>query len=299
MKSDPANKGIENFLDFLASIKRLSPKTIEAYRRDLLDWNGLGLPLDIHNPPTKTKTQDVLSKHLELKLEKSSQSRKRSALRSFAHFASLYNEGWKALFTWVPGAESSDDLPRALSQEEVELLLKSEMGIKLEDFRNKALLELLYASGLRISEALGLEWNDIDFQQNLIRVLGKGSKERVIPFSPRAAYWLEEYKLRLAPWQKKSTNSHKNAIFLSSWGRPLTRMAAWKILKKRGLEVGLEGLHPHILRHSLATHLLQGGADVRVLQALLGHFSLNTTSKYLKISDTELQTLFAEIHPLR
>jgi site-specific recombinase XerD len=213
MKSDSANKGIENFLDFLASIKRLSPKTIEAYRRDLLDWNGLGLPLDIHHPPTKTKTQDVLSKHLELKLEKSSQSRKRSALRSFAHFASLYNEGWKALFTWVPGAESSDDLPRALSQEEVELLLKSEMGIKLEDFRNKALLELLYASGLRISEALGLEWNDIDFQQNLIRVLGKGSKERVIPFSPRAAYWLEEYKLRLAPGKKNLQTLIKMPFF--------------------------------------------------------------------------------------
>lgn len=290
---------IEAFLSFISSIKKLSKNTKEAYKTDLLSWEKRGLPLDSSSCPEEEVFQKALLSLQQDKLETSTRSRKRSSLRSYAQYKSLSDSSWQKVREYVPGATRQDELPKALTQEDIELLLNFDPKDSLEKLRNKALLEILYAAGLRISEGLGLRWADIDFQQNLLRVWGKGSKERVVPFSERAAQWLQKLKENSARWQEKALNKNKDFVFLSSWARPLSRMAAWKILKARGLECGIEKLHPHILRHSLATHLLQGGADVRMLQAFLGHYSLNTTSKYLKISEGELKSLFAEIHPLR
>lgn len=290
---------VEAFLDFLNSIKRLSPKTIEAYRSDLHWWLDHGLELGNTEAPPENSVMASLQQLKKASFEDSTRGRRRSALRSFANYKKISQPSWHAILDWVPGAESADDLPQALDQEQIRELLDFDPQNDAEKIRNRALLEVLYACGLRISEALNLAWEDVDFQQNLVRVWGKGSKERVIPFSERAARWLGELKENTEAWRQKAPPKYKSKLFLSSWGRPLSRMGAWKILHRRGLECGQDGIHPHILRHSLATHLLQGGADVRMVQAFLGHSSLNTTAKYLKISDGELQTLFAQIHPLR
>jgi integrase/recombinase XerD len=299
MKNKRVSPEPEGFLDFLNSIKRLSPKTLEAYGHDLRWWESLGFDLNHSEAPSEEKIMELLEILQTQDFESATRSRRRSSLRSFARYRATAFLDWNRVLESVPGADASQDLPKALSTDEIKRLLHFEAGDSPEGLRNKTLLEVLYACGLRISEALGLSWDDIDFQQNLLRVCGKGSKERVLPFSPRAAAWLQRWKDHPGDWKKKAPTRYKNVVFLSSWGKPLSRMGAWKILHKRGLECGIEGLHPHILRHSLATHLIQGGADVRMVQKLLGHESLNTTSKYLKISDGELQSLFAEIHPLR
>jgi integrase/recombinase XerD len=294
-----SSKEILAFLDFLSSIKRLSSKTTEAYQSDLNWWVHCGLDLKQTEAPTEAELLAALKILKDSEFETSTQGRRRSSLRSYANYKNISSASWIRVLELVPGSQASDDLPKALDQEQIKSLLDFDPKQNIEKIRNRTLLELLYASGLRISEALGLSWEDLDMQQNLIRVWGKGSKERVIPFSARAAHWLEQLRENITEWRDKSPTQYKQRVFLSSWGRPLSRMGAWKILHRRGLECGIDDLHPHVLRHSLATHLLQGGADVRMVQAFLGHSSLNTTAKYLKISDGELQTLFAEIHPLR
>jgi integrase/recombinase XerD len=298
----PDDKFLDDFLWYLQGEKRLASNSLAAYRSDLRVWKDAGLKVFDTTAPTREDLLAVLEKFNEEAIKSSTLARRTASLRSYVRFRALFEAAsWEALLAELPAPREDLPFPKALSLEEIEQFLGFDPGPDPRLLRNRALLEIIYASGLRVSEALGLNWSAVDPEQRVLRVLGKGSKERFVPYSQRAAQWLERYRGRAWPdWQSKALKKHRDTVFLSHLSKPLTRMAAWKILQKRSLEAGLDlQVHPHMLRHSFATHLLQGGADVRVVQLLLGHSSLNTTERYLKISDSELRQVFDEFHPLR
>jgi site-specific recombinase XerD len=291
---------LENFLEYLAHEQRVSPLTVEAYKNDLFFWKKALPSLSEENPCSKMP-QDFLKALEDLKKQKykeSTQHRKRAVLRSFLRFRSYSNDSWSGFVNLVPLSNHEELLPKALSVKDVSLLIdtiESSQDTRAE--RDAALVNLLYSSGLRISEALSLEWTHLDEQRQVLRVLGKGDKERLVPYSERSARALEKYKKNT--WQKwSSVKSKIPAIFISARSSSMTRMGAWKILSFWSQMAGLEHIHPHVLRHSFATHLLAGGADVRIVQCLLGHSSINTTERYLKIEDEDVHRLFREHHPL-
>jgi integrase/recombinase XerD len=301
MTHAPLEKVLEDFLWYLQGEKRLAPNSLSAYRSDLRSWEAAGLGLFAGDIPSREGLIAVLKKFETQDFKSSTLSRRVASLRAFVRFRSLLDLRWEELLEELPTPSEELPFPKALSRQEVEALLNFDPAFDARLLRNRALLELIYASGLRVSEALGLTWSAVEPGRRILRVLGKGSKERFVPYSERAAEWLERYHEQVWPqWQAKALKKHRDSIFLSHLSKPLTRMAVWKIIQKRSLESGVETLvHPHMLRHSFATHLLQGGADVRVVQLLLGHSSLNTTERYLKITDSELRQVFDEFHPLR
>ncbi|MGC8480123.1 MAG: tyrosine-type recombinase/integrase, partial [Acidimicrobiales bacterium] len=187
-----------------------------------------------------------------------------------------------------------DRLPKALAVEEVLALIDGVGDATPHDLRDRAIIELLYGSGLRVSELCSLEWIRLDLDERLVRVVGKGDKERVVPISAYAAAALRT--MRDADLNERSRRSRY--VFASRGGAPLTRQGVWYLLKRRGAAVGLaQVLTPHVLRHSCATHMIQGGADLRVVQELLGHVDLSTTQIYTRITIDHLVEVFRSAHP--
>ncbi len=292
---------LEDFEWFCSSEKRLSQNTVSSYLFDLKAWVREGLNLESQQAPKVDEIREMLERFEKSeKIKASSLARRQSSLRAFARFRSFQAPHWEELLRVLIPGKVSEPWPAALSVADIEKLLDFEAPLfEAQLVRNRALLELMYATGLRVSEALALEWNQVDERSQTLRVLGKGQKERMVPFTDRA--WLHLSRYRESAWVTWSEGLPKEkaaVVFMSHLKKPLTRMAVWKILHKRSLVCGLEGVHPHVLRHSFATHLLQGGADVRFVQLLLGHSSLNTTERYLKLADDELKELFAKHHPL-
>jgi integrase/recombinase XerD len=192
-------------------------------------------------------------------------------------------------------------IPKALDEEQVEQLLGAVSGDGPRAQRDRALLELLYASGIRISEAVGLDLDDLDLDEGLFRVLGKGDKERVVPVGRSARAAMEAYlrdgrlKLRAARARRIGDG---DAVFLNARGTRLSRQACWAIVRHAGRRVGLDGrLSPHVLRHSCATHMLDHGADLRIVQELLGHATISTTQVYTKVSPERLRAAYDKAHP--
>ncbi len=288
----------ENFLSFLALEQRSSQHTLDAYENDLRYWQANFS--DFENPATLSKESVLaaLKKLSQSDFKESTQHRKRAVLRSYLRYLGYVSFDLSALLDLIPLSTFEEPLPKALSIEEIEKLLDCvENSIDPRSERDTAFLNLLYSSGLRISEALNLCWKDIDEQREVLRIHGKGSKERFVPYSARAAKALNAYQNgNWKLWNKKYPKNDR--VFMSNRSTSLTRMGAWKNVSFWAQAAGLGHVHPHALRHSFATHLLGGGADVRIVQALLGHSSLNTTERYLKIEDTEIKKLFEEYHPL-
>jgi integrase/recombinase XerD len=202
----------------------------------------------------------------------------------------------------LEGVHVPSGLPKPLSEAEVTALLDAVVGHEPAARRDRALLELLYATGARISEACGLSMGDIDFGGRLVRLYGKGSKERIVPFGRAAGAALDDWfspagRVRMAPtqWRRRSD---AEAVFLNARGGRLSRQAAWAVVKEYGRRAGLDGkLSPHVLRHSCATHLLDHGADLRVVQEMLGHASISTTQVYTKVSQERLWDVYRAAHP--
>lgn len=296
----PLDESLEEFLWYLSSERRLSENTAQSYKSDLLEWSKiLG---DLTRIPSQSELMAALKDSHELDWARATHARRRAALRHYARYMMLFNPAWSIVLDVVPSSKSEAKFPKALSLDEIKLILDfwPQPNISsVEEFRDKAMLEIMYASGLRVSEIKDLRWSDVQFENGWLRVVGKGDSERIVPVSERALKVLREYQLvAKTVWHEFVGGHLKDRVFLSKRLRPLSRMGIWKLVRKRGDAVSLEGLHPHILRHSFATHLLQGGADVRVVQILLGHSSLNATERYLKISDKEVFDLFSEFHPL-
>jgi integrase/recombinase XerD len=187
-------------------------------------------------------------------------------------------------------------LPRTLSPGEAERLIEAANGATPRSLRDRALVELLYGAGLRVSEALGLDKAAVDLDGRLVRCLGKGSKERVVPIGREAVESLRRYLARGRPYLDKR---HRPELFLNAQGGALTRAGAFLVLRRLAATAGLEPerVHPHLLRHSFATHLLEGGADLRSVQEMLGHADLSTTERYTHVSDRRRRELFFQAHP--
>jgi integrase/recombinase XerD len=223
------------------------------------------------------------------------------AVRSFHRFC--VDEG----FTEVDPSEEigaprvPQGIPKALTEEEVEALLDAVPGDDARALRDRAILETLYATGARISELVGLDRRDLDLEEGLIRVFGKGSKERIVPIGRTARDALHEYLARgRLELERPSTRSRVagDPILLNARGGRLTRQGCWKIVTSAGDRVGLQGrLSPHVLRHSCATHMIEHGADIRVVQELLGHASLSTTQVYTRVSPERLRAVYDLAHP--
>lgn len=295
----------EEYLSWLEVERGRSPRTLSAYRRDLgtyqegLPGHGIG----------KATSADVAA-HLEM-LRRShnaaSVARAHSSIRGFHRF--LVEEGLRGDDPTLdlPSVSVTDLLPKALSEDETELLLGAVVGTGPMVLRDRALLEVLYGTGARVSEVVGLNLGDViaaveGTDLPLLRVLGKGNKERVVPLGGLAraalADWLSGQGRPLLEPKKWLRRSDAEAVFLNARGGRLTRVGIFGVVKKYAGRVGLaDRVSPHVLRHSCATHMLGRGADVRVVQELLGHASIATTQRYTKVSAEHLRRAYEGAHP--
>jgi integrase/recombinase XerD len=287
--ADPA---VEGFLALLAA--RRAPRTVDAYRRDLAD-----LAAYLGHSSTTASADEIEGWLADLRgrgQAASSVARRAAAARSFyRHLVAL------GLRTDNPAAEVDlprrrERLPRSLSLAEVERLIEAANGTTPRSSRDRALIELLYGAGLRVGEAVGLERGGVDLENRVVRCVGKGDKERVVPLGTQAVEALRRYLARGRPYLDRR---HRPELFLNAQGGPLTRAGAFLIVRRLAAEAGLdpERVHPHLLRHSFATHLLEGGADLRSVQEMLGHSDLATTEIYTHVSDRRRRDTYYKAHP--
>jgi integrase/recombinase XerD len=294
---------IEEFLSWLVAEKGRSENTLSAYRRDLTGYvawlsdHGYA----VEDVPSAALVQFVGERRAS-GAATSSIARQLAAMRMLHRYLAL--EGMRAddPAADLEGVRVPSGIPKPLSEEQVTSLLDAVIVTEPIHRRDLALLELLYATGARISEAVGLSVGGIDLDARLVRLYGKGSKERIVPFGSSAAAALEEWfsprgRARLVPAQWRRRDDAE-AVFLNTRGGRLSRQAAWLIVKKYGERAGItEQLSPHVLRHSCATHLLDHGADLRVVQEMLGHASISTTQVYTKVSQERLWDVYRSAHP--
>ena len=285
-------KYIEEFIDYLRFEKKYSENTISSYKRDLNKINSY-LKKDF----IKLTKADIQKYIQNLSKNESSNtiSRTISSLKSFYKFLEINKYTNTNPLTTIISPKTARKLPKVLSEEEVNKLLDINLNNDF-DYRNKAMLELMYSSGLRVSELINLTVNDVDLKNSLVRIFGKGSKERIVPLNDYATEALNNYILYHRP--KLFKQKENNYLFLNNHGNQMTRQGFFKTLKKITKEKGIKSeLSPHTLRHSFATHLLKYGANLRSIQELLGHSDISTTQIYTHITNEMLEKNYHEYHP--
>ncbi|MGH2972549.1 MAG: tyrosine recombinase [Gaiellaceae bacterium] len=286
------DKAVDSFLALSAT--RLAPKTVDAYRRDLADLTSFleGSPA----AATPGRLAEYVAHMRARGLAATTIARRIAALRSFYKHEMLVGARADNPAAELELPRRARTLPRTLSPGEAERLIEAATGTSPRAMRDRALVELLYGAGLRVSEAVGLDRAAVDLDGRLVRCLGKGSKERVVPIGREAVDSLRRYLARGRPYLD---TRHRPELFLNAKGGPLTRAGAFLILRRLAGSAGLEPerVHPHLLRHSFATHLLEGGADLRSVQEMLGHADLSTTERYTHVSDRRRKELFFQAHP--
>ena len=330
-------QAIQKYLEYLRSVRNSSPHTVLNYGKDLQQFAAYLCPPGVPTPAVADVTHQIIREYVghlhSQKLERSSIARKLASLRSFFKFCvreGMLKENPARL---VPTPKLPKRLPSVLSAEEIngflnQLALGTDhspgpgMGGKkhaasmrhtgrflVEESllvrRDRALLELLYAAGLRVSELTGLNLADLDRREKMLRVRGKGNKERIVPYGEKAqealdAYWPVREQLLLQPnaAARRRGPAQSEAVFLNYTGRRLTQRSVGRIVKKYVRLANINwDLHPHSLRHAFATHLLADGADLRAIQELLGHQSLSTTQKYTHASIRQLMDIYDKSHP--
>jgi len=282
----------DEFLSFLRSEQNVSTHTLRSYSRDLDDFLTF-----MDKNPQEMDNLDIRSFLASLyhkKLKKSSISRKLASIRSFFKF--LHREGYvkQNPAKLVSSPRVPKELPRFLTIDEVFLLMETPQGDAFKPARDKAILELLYSSGLRVSELTALDMGDLDIKESLIRAKGKGRKERILPIGLKAMEALQNYLPERMSLKKKSP-----ALFLNNRGGRLSQRSVRRIMIHYSRLMNLTGkLSPHTLRHTFATHLLHEGADLRTIQELLGHSSLSTTQRYTHVDIGHLTEVYDKAHPL-
>ncbi len=292
---------IEEYLTILKFEKNLSENTIISYRNDLSKFIGFASKQkkisDVNDISSET-----LSEYFNVLRKKgtasSSVSRNLSSIKGFFKFLERNNYIKKNPTEKLLPLRSERKLPEVLSVEEVENILKQPQTTSKLGIRDKAILELLYSSGLRVSELINLKISDIFFDEEVLRIFGKGSKERIVPFGTSAKKSLNDYLLNARPFLEKR-NKSANYVFLNSRGGKLSRMAIWQMVNKYSKAAGIEKeVHPHTFRHSFATHMIEGGADLRAVQEMLGHADISTTQIYTHIDRDFVKQEYKEHHPL-
>jgi len=293
---------VEDFLMWLAAERGRSSNTIKAYRHDLSVYSAWlaerGTPLE------SVVEADINAFIHHLRADgkaPSSTARMTVAVRSLHRFLSEEDTARDDPGAAVETPRVPASLPKALEEDEVQELIESVSGDEPVDLRDRAMLEVLYGTGVRISELVGLSIADVDLDGALVRAFGKGAKERIVPLGRPAVRalrdWYDGGRPKLEPKQWARRNDEE-AVFLNTRGGRLSRAGAWLAVKKRGGQVGLgDRLTPHVLRHSCATHLLNRGADIRAVQELLGHVSISTTQVYTKVTTERLWEVYSRAHP--
>ena len=306
------DSAVKQFLIYLRSVRNSSPHTIRSYESDLGQFLTFLTPPGTAMPTPQDVTHLMIREfvgHLhDLKLEKSSIARKLAAIRSFFKFAVREGMVVRNPARMVATPKLPKRIPAVLSAEDLNEFLDSvarpARGSAKDDSRlmvrrDCAILELLYASGLRVSELTGLNLSDMDRKELMLRVRGKGNKERIIPYGGKAQKALEAYEpLRQEVLRKAGGRGDRQAVFLNHLGTRLTQRSVARIVKKYARLANVNwDLHPHSLRHAFATHLLADGADLRAIQELLGHSSLSTTQRYTHATIRQLLEVFDKAHP--
>ena len=289
---------LEGFLDELRTGRRLSPHTVDAYAHDLGDYLAFARThrLGAWSEAGPIFVDGYFASLARRGLAGSTLARRRSALRGFHAWLSHGTDAPADPLMRTPPARSERRLPHVLAIEDVERLLAQPAGAVPLALRDRAMLELMYGSGLRVSELCGLPLTGVDPGARSVTVTGKGSRERTVPFGRAAGAaleaWLEHGRPALA------RGARHGRLFVNARGGPLSRMGFWKILRGHARGAGVATrVHPHTLRHSFATHLLQNGADLRVVQELLGHASVTTTAIYTHLDRAYLREVHRSFHP--
>ena len=294
-----------NYLNHLRIERALATNTIESYQRDLGKFAlflSAGNEDFSHLSPTRIEAFEVFLK--DTKMSASSINRCISALKGFYRYCALEYEISNPM-TESTTLKTPRRLPKALSISEITALIESAMrdGDPIS-LRDSAILEILYSTGARVSEVIGINFADIATQElegeriSVVKLRGKGSKERIVPLGKFAFTALDDYLVRTRPLLTAKNAKSQSALFLNSRGKRLSRQSAWQIVLDAAVATGLEGkVSPHVFRHSYATHLLDGGADIRVVQELLGHSSVTTTQIYTLITIDKVRESYSSAHP--
>jgi len=288
---------IDEFLDALWSERGLSKNTLDAYGRDLklfsawLDKKHLKL-LQAQN----SHLQDYIAYCGKKGSKASSMARSFSSLKRFYRYQVREARLEVDPTALIDAPKQAKPLPTTLSESQVEALIDACNTMDSLGLRDRAMLELLYATGLRVTELVSLEYSQLSLQQGVVRVIGKGNKERLVPMGDEAVKWLSQYveSARPALMVGKGITA---ALFVTKRGSGMTRQAFWYLIKRYALMVGIKKISPHTLRHAFATHLLNHGADLRVVQLLLGHSDLSTTQIYTHVAKARLQSIHQQHHP--
>jgi len=296
VEDDPLAHHVAEYVAHLAVERNLSPRTVESYARDLRQFGswllaeGIGL-----GEVDRATVRSYLGQRRDAGLSARSAARALSALRGFLAF--LIRE---SVVSTNPAADLESPrlwrtIPHTLSSDEVEALLAVPDVATPAGLRDRAMIETLYATGVRVSELVNLTVDGLHLDPGFVRVLGKGRKERLVPLGQSAVAWLERYLRDARP----ALNRHRRPeVFLNLRGGRLTRQGFWKILRGHGVRAGITThLSPHVVRHSFATHLVENGADLRAVQMMLGHASLTTTEIYTHVARERLRRLYDEKHP--
>ncbi|OQW32215.1 MAG: hypothetical protein A4E19_19465 [Nitrospira sp. SG-bin1] len=289
---------LERYLSELRIEGGLSTNTLESYRRDLLRLQRyLGRHrLAISDSVPSHTIRSFLASLKQEALATSSIARLLSAIRGWYRFLVRENHVETNPLRDLSTARRPVRLPKTLTVREVTALLELPIRDRAEDQRDRVMLELLYAAGLRVSELVGLSLAQIDLNVGCVRVVGKGAKERVVPIGQTAVAMLVDYVAQVRPVLLKGRSSR--VLFITRRGRGLTRQAFWKLLLQRARRAGIaKPISPHMLRHSFATHLLEGGADLRVVQSMLGHADIATTQIYTHVEGTRLKHIHRRYFP--
>lgn len=289
---------LENFIYYISVEKGLAPNTLESYQRDIkqfLDFltrRGISAPAEVK----REMIVEYLSEFKDKGLANSTLSRNIASLRSFFYFLIQENSLEENLAQQLESPRIEKKLPRILTSKEVDRLLSQPSADKQNGVRDKAMLELLYASGIRVSELVSLNLNDFNPEAGFLRCSGKGMKERIVPVGNLAINNVQYYLQHCRPRLIK--NRDEKSLFVNHHGQRLTRQGFWKILKKYAHEARISGhITPHTLRHSFATHLLENGADLRSVQEMLGHSDISTTQIYTQVTRRRIREVYDKTHP--
>ncbi len=295
-------KEIQLFGNYLKIERGLSGHSHEAYLRDVRKFALYLFPVVGEDFPIDQVTEDHILDFFNvlhgLGIEASSQARCLSGLRSFFQFIGTENALISDPTTHMKSPQKGRHLPDTLSYDEIELILQANDLSTNEGVRNRAMIELLYGSGLRVSELVGLKLTDIYADLGLLKVRGKGDKERLVPIGREAFHYLNLYREQVRPSISLKKESH-NVLFLNRRGTMLSRVMVFLICKDLAAKAGIQkSISPHTFRHSFATHLIEGGADLRAVQELLGHESILTTEIYTHLDRAYLSQMVQDFHPM-
>lgn len=292
---------LKEYLLFLQVERNLSKASIENYGRDLHDYLAFILAenIDELQQISRKNISNYIQDLYMRKYAPSSIERHVAAIKGFHKFCATENITKNNPANAIPLPKVPNKLPENISIEQISALLDQPFPGSEAGIRDHAILEILYGCGLRVSELVGLEFDSLLLDDDLLRIFGKGHKERIVPIIGSARKALDDYLVNARPFlrTKARLSQDPHAIFLNARGGRLTRRSVCSIVEKYGRNVGLSGLHPHTLRHSFATHMLEGGADLRALQDMLGHSDISTTQIYTHVNREHIREEYLSTHP--